>query len=333
MTNPSRNAILSALLLVWAGAAIAQPKARLTESIKDLGVVQLGDKPRHTFVIQNRGDEALLVTEVKATCGCTVVDYDERVPAGGEGKVAVALSTRNLRGPVAKSVRVYTNDPGNPRVDLVLKANVLRFVDASPGYARFLTVQGEAAEASEQIVWAETGANFGVLEAVSPYPFIKTDFRKAEEGEGKSGKSGRQWIVSISIDPNAPQGAFADFVTLKLRHPRRKALRIPVSGFVRSVVAVKPRVADFGERDPQASSQTVLELQNLGKSPVSLGEIYVDVAGISSELEVVEEGKLFKLRLALDPAMPKGDFNGTLTIATSSPLQPEIRVDLRGTVL
>jgi hypothetical protein len=57
------------------------------------------------------------------------------------------------------------------------------------------------------------------------------------------------------------------------------------------------------------------------------------VRGLKGEVEVIDQGRLYRLRLTLDPNMPKGDFRGTLTIPTSSKLQPEVQIDVRGTAL
>ncbi len=110
-------------------------------------------------------------------------------------------------------------------------------------------------------------------------------------------------------------------------------MKIPVSGFIQPVVAVLPRVADFGRKDLSTPHSAILEVKNLGKVDVTLGEAATTVAGLVPEIEVVEEGRIFRVRLTLDPSMPKGDFTGTLTIPTSSRVQPEVEVDVRGTIL
>lgn len=325
---------LAALVFALAAAAQAQPRATVRESVFDFGVVPRGDSAEHTFRIANEGDESLEIVEVKPTCGCTIVDYDRRIEPGASGKLVATINTKGLRGAIAKSIEIYTNDSRNPQIDLVLKANVLAYVEATPGYSRFLTVLGQGADPIQQTIYSDEPGELIVTGVRSPYPFIKVKFSEATDEQRLEGKEGRQWVVETRISRDAPEGGFADFVLLTLDHPRLQRLKLPVSGFVRPVVAVLPRVADFGRKELKSKPQVaILEVKNLGKPNVTLGEVESDVAGLTPEVEIVDEGRLFKLRLTLDPSMPKGDFRGTLTIPTSSALQPVVEVDVRGTII
>lgn len=319
--------------LLAAAPTLAQPRAVVDEPVVDVGEAIRGDEVEHTFRIANEGDRPLEITEVKPTCGCTVADYTRQIAPGARGKVVATLSTKALRGPVAKTISVYTNDARNPQIELVIKATVQSYVEAEPGYARFLAVFGQGGEPSRQILYSEQAGEFVVEGVSSPYPFVKASFREATEEERLSNRSGRQWVVEVALTANAPVGAFADFVVVDVKHPQLKRLRLPVSGFVQPVVAVLPRVADFGRKDVSKPQTTILEVKNLGKPAVTLGEVTSTVRGLRSEVEVIDEGRVFRLRLTLDPSMPKGDFRGTLTIPTSSRLQPEVQVDVRGTAL
>ena len=325
--------LVVALVFGWAGQAVGQPKVAIPEFVVDVGTIARGDSVEHSFEIRNAGDEALEIVDVKPTCGCTVVDYDRSIAPAQSGKLVATLNTKGMRGPVAKTVRVFTNDSNNPQVDLVIKADIRAYVDADPGYARFLEVVGQGGEPIRQTIFADNYGELVVTDAESPLPFIDVEFHEATEDERLSGRSGRQWVVEMRLANNAPEGAFADFVTLRVRHPQLKRLKIPVSGFIQPVVAVLPRVADFGRKDLSVPQSAVLEVKNLGKAKVTLGEVETTIAGVVPELEVIEEGRIFRLRLTLDPSMPKGDFRGTLTIPTSSRLQPVVEIDVRGSIL
>ncbi len=324
---------LSTLSTVTAPAFAAEPRAVLGQSVIDVGTVSRGDKVEQTFRIRNEGEATLEVTDVKPACGCTVVDFDSRIGPGGTGELVATLDTKGMRGPVAKTVQVFTNDPRNPRLELVLKADVRSYVEAAPGYARFLAVRGKGAETMTQTLWSEVPGEFAIRRARSPYGFIDVDVREASEEERVAGKEGRQWIVEIALDPMAPDGQFADFVTLDIDHPRLRQMRIPVSGFVRPVVTVLPRVADFGRKDPATNYSQVLELHNLGDAAVTLGDATSSVPGVIPSLETVEAGKLYRLKLTLDPSMPKGSFEGTVSIPTNSRLQPMVEIDVRGSAI
>ena len=157
---PRRFSIPVLLALLWvttmvAGRAEAQPGAVFSETVIDVGAVHKGERASYEFIVRNEGDQALQITEVKPSCGCTVAEYDKTIKPGGTGKITAVVDTTNFKGPIAKSVKVFTNDPINPRVNLVIKANVKTHVEIEPGYARFIAVHGEPNAKSVQKVWSK----------------------------------------------------------------------------------------------------------------------------------------------------------------------------------
>lgn len=328
-------AVLTAALACLGGAvaAPAAPRAVVHESIHDAGTVPRGAGVEHEFRIGNEGDQPLEIVEVQPTCGCTVADFDRQIAPGGSGRVAVVVDTAKLKGPVAKSIRVLTNDAEAPEITLVVKANVRAFVEVDPGYARFLTVLGRSAEPAEQLVWQETEGDFVVEEARSPLPFLDVELREATGGERRDGRPGRQWVVTIALARNAPTGAFADYVTLRTNNPRSREVKVPVSGYVRPAVSALPAALEVGRRDLTEPYEAIVEVKNLSGGPIDLGEATVDVPGVEARLEPVIEGETYRLVVTLGAGVPKGPFAGKVTIPTSSRVQPLVEIDLRGTAL
>ena len=327
------RALLLALVFSSAAALQAQPRALVAPTVVDAGLVIRGELSEHVFAITNEGDSVLEVVEVDPACGCTVVDYDKTIAPGTSGKLVATLNTKGLRGPIARTIRVFTNDSRNAQIDLVIKANVRAYVEVSPGYARFLTVLGQGADTVRQTIYSEEPGELVVTNVTSPFPFVEARSYEAPADQRLAGRSGRQWIVELNLAQGAPEGAFADFIEVELEHPRLKRLRIPVSGFIQPVVAVLPRVADFGRKELSSAHTAILEVKNLGEPEITLGAVESTVAGLTPEIEVVNEGRIFRVLLTLDPKMPKGDFSGKLIISTSSALQPQVTIDVRGTIL
>jgi len=310
-----------------------QPKAVAEEMIKDFRTVNKGKRLVHEFVIRNDGDAVLEITEVKPSCGCTVAEYPSSIPPGGSGVIKAAVDTRNLKGGIAKSVRVYTSDPENPQINLVIKANVKSAVEVDPGYARFIAVYGEPQKNSVQTIWSDELQRLRITKVESPYPFVGVSYRQVPEGEGDSGISGNQWQIEVKLDQEAPVGPMADFIVVTTNHPKLQTLRIPISGFVRPVLSVTPRIADFGRRELTEPQTASLEIRNLSSRAVDLGEASTSLEGLEAAVESVESGRLYKVLLTLSPGMPKGAFEGLVTIDTNSDRQPTIEVSVKGVVL
>lgn len=330
---------LTAGLLAWGAVAApgqetaTRPKAVVREAVKDVGDVNRGQRITHEFIVGNEGSSPLQITEVKPSCGCTVADYDRTIAPGATGSIRASLDTGSFKGAIAKSVKVFTNDPVNPQLQLVIKANIRSQVEVDPGYVRFIAVHGEPQKTSVQTIWSEEKPDMLVRGVQSPYPFVRAAVREAGEEERRQGVAGRQWQVEVKLDKDAPVGPMADFLLVTTDHPELKTVRIPLSGFVRPVLSVTPRIADFGRRELDEPQTASLEIRNLSSAAVQLGEVSVDLEGLEAEIEPLEAGRLYKVLLTLKPGLPKGGFEGLLTIATSSDKQPSIEVSVKGVVL
>lgn len=326
---------LSAVLLVAATLfAAGKPKAVAVEPIKDAGNVAKGEKIAHDFIIRNDGDAPLEITQVHPACGCTVVEFDKTIAPGKTGKVHAVLDTSTFNGAISKGVSVFTNDTDTPQIELTVRAKVEPFIAVKPGYARYLTVQGEPLEGNiPQTVWATDGAPFDIVKVDSPYPFLKVSFREAKEEERRAEAEGKQWKIEMTLTNDARVGALAEHVTVHTTHPKQKIVQIPVTGFVRPVMAVTPAVADFGRIELKEPLKRSLNVRNFASEKIMITGIEGAPKGIEAKLEPLEDGREYQVRLTLSPELAKGPFNGKISLRTDSPKIPVIEVELKGTVL
>lgn len=337
MNRHVRAAIL-ALCAVLLGAttllAQAGPKAVPVEPIKDVGIVAKGDKVVHDFVIRNEGTAPLQITDVRASCGCTVVDFDKTIAPGQTGKVHAEIDTTTFNGPIAKGVTVFTNDPDHAQIELTLRAKIEPYIQAKPGYARYITVQGEPKTGTiHQVIWSPDGTSFDVLKVESPYPYLTTSFREATPEERVPDVQGKQWRIEMTLANEAPVGALADHVRITTNHPKQKLVTIPVSGFVRPVIAVTPNVAEFGKVELKEPLIRTFNVRNFATEPIKITGAEGSLQGMKASIEPLQDGREYTVRVTLSPSMAKGPFNGKLLLRTDSQKKPTIEVDMHGEVI
>lgn len=337
MNRLKKSAILALCAISFAASlqaqAAAKPKAVVVEAIKDVGVVAKGEKVSHAFQIRNEGTAPLEITEVVAACGCTVVEFDKTIAPGQTGKVNVVVDTETFAGPVSKGVTAITNDVDNPHIELTIRTNVQPYIAAKPGYARYITVQGEEKTGSiAQTIWAPDGSSFEVVKIDSPYPFITTTFREAKEGERVPDATGKQWRIEMTLSNDAPVGALADHVRIHTTHPKQKVVPIPLSGFVRPAIAVTPPSAELGSIDLKEPMSRVFNIRSFSTEPVKIVGIEAG-DGIQTRIEPITDGREYLVRVTLNPGLAKGPLNRTLKIKTDSVKRPVIELELRGTVI
>lgn len=326
-------ALLVAASLFAQGAAAGKPKAVAAEPIKDIGFVAKGEKAAHDFAIRNDGDAPLQIQEVRAACGCTVASYDKEIAPGQTGKVRVAVDTATFSGAIAKGVTVFTNDPATPQMELTIRAQVEPFIKAKPGYARFLTVQGESKEGTiVQTLWTPDGSPMKIVRVESPYPFLKVDFHEAKPEERLKEIEQPQWKVVMSLSNDAPVGPLTEPVKVYTENAKQKLVQIPVSGFVRPIVAVTPPIANFGQVTIKEPLRKSLNVKSFATEPIKLTGAQSSVQGIEAKIEPVEDGREYQVWVTISPAV-KGKVDGKLFLTTDSVKIPRIEVQLTGNAI
>ncbi len=341
--HPVKTAILTlcfglAFTSMLAAQQGAKGKAVAVQPTFDAGTVPKGEQITHDFLIKNEGTATLEITRAEPGCGCTVANFDKQIAPGQTGKVHAVLDTSGFNGPISKGITVYTSDPENPQITLTLQAKVEPHISMKPGYARFLSVQGEAKTGTvSQTIWSPDGTDFSLVSVTSPFPFIKVEHREAtaEEREGTDLK-GRQWRVDLTLDNfAAPVGSLADYIQIVTDHPKQKTLQIPVSGFVRPVLAVTPPAGDFGRVEVKEAVKKSINVRNFASENIKLTAIENSMAGqgLEAQIDPIEEGREYMVRLLLSPEAPKGPFEATITLKTDSAKIPQIQVSISGTVL
>lgn len=76
----------------------------------NFGVVNEGEIVKHVFKFKNTGNEPLVISNAKGSCGCTVPTWPkEPVPAGATGEISVEFNSKGKPGQQSKRVTVTAN--------------------------------------------------------------------------------------------------------------------------------------------------------------------------------------------------------------------------------
>ena len=101
------------------------PKISFANIEHNYGQIQKASDGNCEFEFTNTGTEPLILSNVRASCGCTTPSYTkEPVMPGKKGTIKVHYNTNNVGG-FNKSVTVTSNAIDNPRVTLRIKGTVL----------------------------------------------------------------------------------------------------------------------------------------------------------------------------------------------------------------
>lgn len=344
MTRHLRLAILTLLVAGLPALAVlpatgqetapdAGPRVVIDEPILDVGRVPVGQRIEAEFTLRNEGTETLEITEVKPACGCTVAEYDKKIDPGASGTVHASVDTSRISGPNAKAITVYTNDAANPRLQLTIKSEVRPYLIAQPGYARFTRlVHGDQDQKADQLLMADDFEDLKIVDVESPRDWIEVSYREATADERDPDLPGRQWTLEVTATKDAPPGPLADYIKVTTNHPNQTVLDIPVSGFVRPMVAVTPHEVDFGSVDPDEEQSWGVLVRNFGSGAMKLTAVENTVPGMKVEVEPIEDGQQYKIVFQPTRDMAKGEFSGHVALSTNLPAEETITVEMTGEV-
>ena len=170
------------------------PRITLDRTVYDFGEIRPQSKNTATFRLTNSGKGILRISDVQKCCGA-VIKLDKKELAVGESGVLTAeYFAGSALQQLNKKIRLLTNDPRNPQIDLTITGKVMQTLVWTP--ARF-----EIATYKEEIVCPEI-----TVKSLDGRPF-------AIKGFGATGQ-----CLTADFDPNSKASEF----TLKPKADRAR---------------------------------------------------------------------------------------------------------------
>jgi hypothetical protein len=322
------------LLLPWSceGAA-APPHASIELSAleHDFGPIFVDEEVEYSFEIHNRGLEELHVYDVHSSCGCAVLSLsNDRLAPDQSAQLRVLVTARQSEGQLDKSIQLRCNDPQRSEVRLRFRAFVEPLYLLEPEVLDL----GEVLRGTQASASVEVRVREGALPRVLEVPDLES--LAVECPEGGAGDS-----FSARITLTAPDrvGPFLQHASLRTDHPRQPWVRIPVRAAILGEVYLQPNEVNFGEivRSKGAECEVFLRVHELARSQQVEAVHLVtnlDREGRSdllrSEIETVEEGRLYRLRLRLLPDAPGAALFGRMEVQVAGEAQPLRSVAVKG---
>ena len=141
--------IYIALLFGFSVEAVAAPVLYIEKDVYDFGAILEGTIITRDFIIENKGDEPLLIPRVRSNCACAVADYTEKIMPGEKGSVTLEFDSKGSSGMVNYKIRGDSNDPNKENFDLTIKGHVDPILIIEP---KKVTLSGTAGENLETVI-------------------------------------------------------------------------------------------------------------------------------------------------------------------------------------
>ena len=102
------------------------PVAYFKEKRYNFGEAGQAKEIKHNFILQNTGNEELIIRKLKTCCGCTVIKPKKmKIAPGKKAAIKVIFNPQGFKGHIKKTVTVITNDPEKYKQYLRLEGDVM----------------------------------------------------------------------------------------------------------------------------------------------------------------------------------------------------------------
>ena len=211
---------------------------RFKETTHDFGAINRLSKQVHTFVFENVGDRAVIITEVVTSCGCTAaVAGSKKIGSGGSGKIEVTFDPTGKSGKFLNVIKVLTDASPLPYA-IYIKGDV-RISEKS-------RVKGESGHPVIEIspktvdlgrVRLGQAAQYKIVVAnMGDGELFITNFHTKNSSSGlplSSKPIGSGVRVELTASYVCDQvGLFEDFLIIRSNDPEKPSVQIRITGIV-----------------------------------------------------------------------------------------------------
>ena len=251
------------------------------------------------------------------------------------GKVTASLDTAHYKGPLTKTVTVWTNEPGAAPVVLQLRADVTTLVDVTPTDAPIIRMTVREPKPMELTIASSDGKPFDVLAAraegpldvaVVPPPDAPPVKKRAGKHALAAGAS--RYVLRLTPRADAPVGSSTTPVTITTTVRGAETVPIQAAVFVVGRVQVTPTFLYVRpSSEPPVMHVKVATAASDGLKILGVDSSDPDVSAVTTP---VAEGREYEVAVRYGGKPGRGQVNGRITVRTNEPGQETIVVPFAG---
>lgn len=216
--------VLMLALAGLTGSASAAPAIYCGQPEWDFGTISDALSVTNQFLIENRGESSLLITDVKSVCNCTVVTLKKRQLSPGDRlRVTAVFDPAGRSGKQHKSVRIFSTDPKTPVLSLQLNGQVDPQLVVMPSAITFI------ARSSDKMIERAVTLSYDRPVKIKSVE-VGSD---AVTFNCSASASARSHVINVFIDPARLNGRLRTELIVESDHPSVPLKSVPVLGRIK----------------------------------------------------------------------------------------------------
>ncbi len=258
-----------------------------TERSVDFGAVPRAAKIEHEFVVTNPYNEAVHISHVRSSCGCTQprIEHDTLQPHE-QGKIVARFNTQAFTGQRGATVTVTFDRPQWAEVQLHVRGYIRTDVVLNPTFANFGSVaEGKPEDKKIEINYAGR-SDWQITGVKSDSPYLTAEVKEVSRSGGRV-----KYELDVKLAKDAPQGYLKDELMLLTNDRRATQFPVLVEGRIVPQLTVSPAKLMLGTITP--GERVTKQLVVKGAEPFKIIDIQCPDAGFS--FQPSDESKLVHL--------------------------------------
>ena len=300
------------------------PDSLFAEKSFDFGPVPRGGIVRHPFVLANRLNVPISITNLRVSCGCTSGTASASVVQPGQSAVIEAqMDTRNFVG--RKSTTLFVSVmAGNQQSEIGLGVSSLILSDVvlNPGSIDFGVLS--RGQAPQQVLTIDRVGrpDWRITKMVSASKALTASLAETKRNGAEVG-----YRLTIGLRPDAPAGFLRDEIRLITNDSETATIPIRVDGQIRGDLSVAPSLLTLA---PMATSSPAVQGRVVVRSSRPFAISRIDGQGDGFTLTPGDSTRkpLHVVTLNYDPkaGTTRGDLHKTFRIVTDLAGEPPVDV-------
>jgi len=204
--------------------------------IYDFGIAGQEREITHDFVFKNVGNSPLEIKGLRTSCGCmAALSSGETILPGEAGMIHATFKTQKYEGKQKKLIYVESNDPANPKFELVMQGSIKSDIAIEPQVLQFGDVP-RGKTVSKKVKVFDLGKEELLLQRIQfneSHLNIEVDKFRDQNNKG--------FEIEVTLRPDIPAGSFNEVITLHTNIIKRPRIDIPVLGNILGDIKVDPK--------------------------------------------------------------------------------------------
>ncbi|MBI9068223.1 MAG: DUF1573 domain-containing protein [Salinivirgaceae bacterium] len=356
--------LVSILLFAIIGLSLSAqqmgPNLSWDSSTHDFGEINEADgKVTHKFTFTNTGNEPLVLTNVRPSCGCTSSDYTkEPIIPGSKGYVSATYNPARRPGKFSKSITITSNtEPATSSIrftgnviakpktkrdvyprsmgDLWLETNQISLMKVSQNETKEGSLNVYNDSDKDLTITFRNVPNHITIKAVPSMLKPKTEGKLivTYDAQKKNDWGFLMDRITIAVNGNTDQNKNRISVSATIEEDFSQLSKEELDNSAR--INFDSKVFNFGTIKQGEKIPYSFKFTNTGKSDLMIRKIKTTCGCTvaNSDKEIIKAGESSELKVVFNSAGKSNRQNKSITVISNDPTQSQVTLRVTGTVL